>query len=79
MESIEQTFNGSAGWGKKVTCTISRNGDLIHRMYLRVKLPAVSIGSSDQFRWLNWVGQLLVKSVEIEIGGQKIDKHRNSP
>ena len=39
MESIEQTFNGSADWGKKVTCTISRNGDLIHRVYLRVELP----------------------------------------
>ena len=36
MEAIEQTFNGSADFGKKVTCTISRNGDLIHRVYLQV-------------------------------------------
>jgi len=75
MESIEQTFNGSAGFGKKVTCTISRNGDLIHRMYLRVKVPSVSVPANCQFRWLNWLGQLLIKSVEIEIGGQRIDKH----
>ncbi len=71
MESIEQTFNGQATWGKKVTCTVSRNGDLIHRMYLRVKLPAVTVGSGS-FRWLNWVGHVLLKSVEIEIGGQRI-------
>lgn len=77
MESIEQTFNGQASWGKKVTCTISRNGDLIHRMYLRVKLPTVATGGNE-FRWLNWVGQLLVKSVEIEIGGQRIDKHEKN-
>ena len=42
MESIEQTFNGQADFGRKVTCTISRNGDLIHRVYLQVVLPSVS-------------------------------------
>ena len=36
MESIEQTFNGSADFGKKVSCTISRNGDLLHRVYLEI-------------------------------------------
>lgn len=79
LESIEQTFNGQADWNKKVTCTISRNGDLIHRVYLRVKLPDVEVkaSSSDQqvvgFRWLNWIGHILVKSVEVEIGGQRIN------
>ena len=34
MESIEQTFNGVANFGKRVLCTISRNGDLISRVYL---------------------------------------------
>jgi hypothetical protein len=79
MEAIEQTFNGSANFGKKVTCTISRNGDLIHRIYLQATLPPVSLqntdGSGAQFRWLNWVGHNLVANVELEIGGQKIDKH----
>jgi hypothetical protein len=71
MESIEQTFNGSADWGKKVTCTISRNGDLIHRMYLRVTLPAVTVAATKAFRWLNWLGHILVKNVEIENQSQK--------
>jgi len=75
MESIEQTFNGQADFGKKVTCTISRNGDLIHRVYLQVELPDVSVQNGDTFRWLNWVGHIIVKNVEIEIGGQRIDKH----
>jgi len=79
MEAIEQTFNGSANFGKKVTCTISRNGDLIHRIYLQATLPSVTLSSTDgsgaQFRWLNWVGHNLINSVELEIGGQKIDKH----
>lgn len=81
MESIEQTFNGSADFGKKVTCTVSRNGDLIHRVYLRVEVPTVNVpaqvSSSNYtgFRWLNWLGHIIVKNVEIEIGGQRIDKH----
>jgi len=79
MEAIEQTFNGTANFGKRVTCTISRNGDLIHRIYLQATLPQVALlstdGSGAQFRWLNYVGHQLVNSVELEIGGQRIDKH----
>jgi hypothetical protein len=79
MEAIEQTFNGTANFGKRVTCTISRNGDLIHRIYLQATLPQVALQASDgsgaQFRWLNYVGHNLIDSVELEIGGQRIDKH----
>ena len=79
MEAIEQTFNGSANFGKKVQCTISRNGDLIHRVYLQATLPQVQLQSTDgsgaQFRWLNWVGHNLINNVYVEIGGQQIDKH----
>ena len=70
MEAIDQTFNGNADFGKKVTCTISRNGDLIHRVYVQVSLPSLSTD-----KWVEWVGHKLIKSVEIEIGGQRIDKH----
>ena len=75
MESIEQTFNGSADFGKKVTCTISRNGDLIHSMYLQTDLPAVTATGNTYFRWADKPGHALIKNVEVEIGGQKIDKH----
>ena len=79
MESIENPFNGSPNFGKRVTCTIQRNGDLIHRIYLQATLPQVALSAADgtgaQFRWLNWVGHNLISSVELEIGGQRIDKH----
>lgn len=79
LESIEQTFNGNAEFSKRVSCTISRNGDLIHRMYLRTDIPELTIpahATNDRgVRWLNWLGHILIKSVEIEIGGQRIDKH----
>ena len=76
MEAIEQTFNGSADFGRKVSCTVSRNGDLMHRVYLEATLPAVSAADAGTgFRWTNWVGHQLIKNVEVEIGGQRIDKH----
>ena len=70
MESIEQTFNGTADFGRRVTCQISRNGDLIHRMYLQVALPALT-GTK---QWCDYVGLALINNVELEIGGQRIDK-----
>jgi hypothetical protein len=70
MESVVQTFNGNVGFGNRVTCTVSRNGDLINRMYLQV-----SLGEAGSNSYTDWVGHNLIKSVEIEIGGQRIDKH----
>ena len=47
MESIEQTFNGTADFGKKVSATISRNGDLISSMHLDVKIAGGSLTAED--------------------------------
>ena len=70
IEAIAQTFNGTPGYGNRVTCQISRNGDLVHRMYLSLKIPADNTVDLCAF-----YGLRLVNFVEIEIGGQKIDKH----
>jgi hypothetical protein len=78
MESIEQTFNGQADFGRRVTCTISRNGDLAYRTYLQVTLPQIDQtlgGDSDvHARWLDFPGNQLVSQVEVEVGGQRIDR-----
>lgn len=39
MESIEQSMNGTADFGKKTTTTVSRSGDLMYKTYLQVQLP----------------------------------------
>ena len=82
MESIEQTFNGQADFGRRVTCTISRNGDLAYRTYLQVTLPEINqnmkntaTGQGDVYaRWLDFPGHQLISQVEVEIGGQRIDR-----
>ena len=97
VESIEQTFNGQADFGRRVTCTISRNGDLAYRTYLQVVLPEINQGlrnpnnfgeelvtlleggnenyyNSVFARWLDFPGEQLISQVEVEIGGQRIDR-----
>ena len=67
MEAIEQTWNGTSVNGR-ATATISRNGDLVHRMYLDLTLSGIPVDSSNP-------GARFITDVELEIGGQKIDKH----
>jgi len=75
VESIEQTFNGTADFNKRVTATISRNGDLIQQMYLEVLLPNMTSGAGSTSNvWTYGVGNALVSQAEIEIGGQLIDR-----
>ena len=68
IEAIAQTFNGTPAYGNRVTCQISRNGDLIHRMYLSLLMPSTGTFCAGY-------GLRIIDNVEIEIGGQKIDKH----
>jgi hypothetical protein len=68
-----------------VQCVISRNGDLAYRTYLQVTLPEINQlmglgsivlgqGSGVYARWLDFPGEQLVAQVEVEIGGQRIDR-----
>ena len=66
MECIEQTWNGSLTANGRCTATISRNGDLVSRMYLDVAgTPSTTSNPGSDF----------IKTVELEIGGQRIDRH----
>jgi len=72
LESIQQTFNGSVSFGQRVTATISRNGDLISRAYL-VMSCATNYNNSNIA--VPYLGLRAIKWAEVEIGGQRIDKH----
>jgi len=77
VESIAQTFNGTAAYGNTVYSTISRNGDLINRAYMEFKMPSLGAYSNapDTPKYVNYLGLKLLSQVTIEIGGQQIDKH----
>lgn len=65
-ESIEQTINGSTSKGSKFSVTIARNGDLLSRVYIEADVS----GGSKRDGFFS-----LLDYVEVEIGGQIIDKH----
>ena len=73
VEAIEQTFNGAAAFGQKFSCTISRNGDLLSRVYLEMDINIKDDGTATAEQ--NNFGFDIINHAEVEIGGQCIDKH----
>ena len=77
IESIQQTINGSVAAGARVTVTISRNGDLLKNLWCQYNpsllvpaggsVPATGVAAD--------VSHALFSQLEIEIGGQLIDRH----
>ena len=77
IEAIQQTPTGSNTLGSRATFQITRNGDLIHRIYFHANIKNTnSTGDATKnVALVPHVGQKLLKTVELEIGGQRIDKH----
>jgi hypothetical protein len=71
MQTVEQVFSGTVGFGRKMTCTIARNGDLVGRMYLEADIDLNSNTITANTR----LGHGIIDYVEVEIGGTTIDKH----
>ena len=71
IEAIEQTPTGSNSLGSRVSFQITRNGDLIHRVYFYGVITA----KTNHVALVPNFGQKLLKTIELEIGGQRIDKH----
>ena len=67
VESIEQTHNGSAAAGSKISVTVSRNGDLLSQVWI-VHKSTIATTISATAAWAQ------IDNVEVEIGGQVIDK-----
>ena len=70
MESLEQTITGNVGPSSRVTSTISRNGDLVYRLFYELDHSVVLTGSLTGTN----LGSAAFDNVEIEIGGQRIDR-----
>jgi hypothetical protein len=75
MESMEQTFTGNADFGRKVSCLVARNGDLIHKAYLEIDLPPLTANSGQTVAWTRQVGHVILDEISVEIGGAIIDRH----
>ena len=86
IESIEQTINGSVSPSNKVSATISRNGDLVHQVWLEIKIPEVrgdvdddaAAGSPTRKDPPVIVAEdiyAMIDNITVEIGGTRVDRH----
>lgn len=74
MEAFRVNFTGAPIYGQRVVAVVNRNADLIWKTYVEITLPDTGL--------VNWteggqrrLGYLMLQQVEIEIGGQIIDRH----
>lgn len=73
IQPIMQKFISTVDFNKRSTCKLSLNGDLINKICLVIELP--EIHSKVLFAWKKNIGFNIIDNIEIEIGGQLIDKH----
>ena len=70
MEPFRINLTGMPSWGQKQSATLGRHADLLYSTYLQVVLPSGSNYNNEQGR----LGYNLIHYVELEIGGQVIDR-----
>jgi len=73
-ESVRQFFTTRPDYGRILNCTISRDGDLVQDIYMEINLPLLPASPDTNF-YIYGIGNALIKKVELEIGGQLIDRH----
>lgn len=83
IESIQQFFTTRADFNSKLTCNVSHSGDLIHKVYVVVDLPAIpkfidpKTQTDNPFKYFAWVKSLgfaMINEVTVEINHKIIDK-----
>ena len=79
IESIQQMFHGDANFGNTVYCDIDPNADLVHQTFLNIRLPNLNTEPQNNpdytVSWVNGIGHAIIRHIDIEIGGQIIDRH----
>jgi len=78
IESIQQLFHGVADFGQKVYVDIDPIADLIHTIFLNIKLPNLNLYPEQNpdytVSWINAIGHAIIQHVDVEIGGNLIDR-----
>ena len=90
IESQPMYFDGTADFGKRISCLVPRRGDLLSQVVLEVTLPALTIpvldANGNQTKdssgnpmttpasYVNSIGHALIQEISIEVGEQEIDR-----
>ena len=81
IETLEIDIDGTLDFGNSLITTIPRSGDMINKMYFKIKLPSPSsVITATNFTYKNWINNVifgLIEECTIEIGGTQIDQHKS--
>jgi len=82
IDTIAQYFKSTPDFGRRVTVNLSKNADLLEKLYLYVELPDIIKDNPSvlptgvkKFAWVKKVGLALISYVDLEIGGVLIERH----
>jgi len=81
IETIAQFFKSTPDFGRRVTVNLSKNADLLEKIFLYVELPDIIKENHSflptgikKFAWVKKIGLALISFVDLEIGGVLIDR-----
>ncbi len=75
IESQIIPFDNQADFGRRITVTLPRKGDLLGPLWLEIQLPALRDSvTGAPLSYTNSVAHALIQEVSLEIGEQEIDK-----
>ena len=79
VEAFRVNFTGSPVYGQRVVAVVNRNADLVWKTYVEITLPDTSAVTTAITGWTagaqRRLGYLMLNQIEVEIGGQIIDRH----
>ena len=74
VEAMRVNFTGAPIYGQRVVAVVNRNADLVWKSYVEITLP-----NTGTVKWTGAsarrLGYQLLQQIEVEIGGQVIDRH----
>jgi hypothetical protein len=73
IEPKHAEFQGTIGWDRRQTCLIPRQGDLISKIYLYVKIANLDTGLGGA-RFVDDLGRAMLEEVSLEIGSVIYDR-----
>jgi len=74
IETVEKHFTGTLGFGNSLSSKITRDGDLVTKIYLRIILNQINPGIAN-FAWTRRIGFAIINQVNVTIGGTVIDRN----
>ena len=75
IESQPMYFDGTPNFGKRITCTVPRRGDLLGPVFLEVTLPALTYSDGvTPVKWVNSIGHALIQEITFEVGEVEMDR-----